>query len=85
MFESFNNKILGSGIKTSKIQKEKHYSILDKIICEYGYGFEIWKIIICTLIIYIMVGFSKTIFASLLKHFLINSNYQKLKLDLLFL
>jgi sugar phosphate permease len=69
MFESFDNKISDRESNTSKIKKDNYQSILDKILCEYGYRCEIWKIIICTLMIYIMIGFSGTIFASLLMPF----------------
>jgi putative MFS transporter len=55
-----------------------YQNLHDKIICEYGYRIEIWKIIICILFIYVVIGYSATIYPTMInafsKYFTISNN-----------
>ena len=55
-----------STLKNKPINKEEYPTLLDQIICQYGYGIELWKIIICIIFIYIICGYSGTIYATLI-------------------
>ena len=66
MFDSITSELTKKDPVSPRNDKEKERISLDKIIFDYGYGLEVWKIIICTILVYLMVGYSTTIFATLL-------------------
>ena len=57
---------IDSNIKFNLEIEENYLNSIDKIICEYGYGKELWKIIVCIFLIYIVCGYSGTIYATLI-------------------